>query len=80
MSAGQHFDKLVAAGNPVGEVVAVDKFLVRIHGLQPCQIHALVLFDDGSKGFVHQVLKDEVIVLHLGDHNLTVGMIAVIQH
>jgi F-type H+-transporting ATPase subunit alpha len=78
--AGQHFDKLVAAGNPVGEVVAVDKFLVRIHGLQPCQIHALVLFDDGSKGFVHQVLKDEVIVLHLGDHNLTVGMIAVIQH
>ncbi len=80
MSAGQHFDKLVAGGNPVGEVVAVDKFLVRIHGLQPCQIHALVLFDDGSKGFVHQVLKDEVIVLHLGDHNLTVGMIAVIQH
>jgi F-type H+-transporting ATPase subunit alpha len=80
VSAGQHFDKLVAAGNPVGEVVAVDKFLVRIHGLQPCQIHALVLFDDGSKGFVHQVLKDEVIVLHLGDHNLTVGMIAVIQH
>lgn len=80
MSASQHFDKLVAAGNPVGEVVGVDKFLIHVHGLQPCQIHALVLFDDGSKGFVHQVLRDEVIILHLGDHNLTVGAVAVIQH
>lgn len=81
MSTGnQHFDKLVEAGNPVGEVIAVDKFLIRVYGLQPCSVHALVMFEDGSKGFVHQVATDHVVVLHLGSDNLRIGMIAVIQH
>lgn len=79
-SGNQHFDKLVAAGNAVGEVIAVDNYLVKLSGLQPCSIHALVLFEDGSKGFVHQVQKDTVTVLHLGEQKLRIGMIAVIQH
>ncbi len=79
-SGNQHFDKLVAAGNAVGEVVAVDNYLIKLSGLQPCSIHALVLFEDGSKGFVHQVQKDFVTVLHLGDQKLSIGMVAVVQH
>lgn len=79
-TGNQHFDRLVAAGNPVGEVIAVDKFLVRASGLQPCATHALVMFEDGSKGFVHQVLPDEVVILHLGSEQLRIGMVAVIQH
>lgn len=79
-SGNQHFDKLVAAGNPVGDVIAVDKFLLRVSGLQPCNIHALVMFEDGSKGFVHQVASDHVVVLHLGSTSLRIGMVAVIQH
>jgi F-type H+/Na+-transporting ATPase subunit alpha len=79
-SGSQHFDKLVAAGNPVGEVIAVDKFLVKLSGMQPCAVHALVMFDDGSKGFVHQVQTDHVVVLHLGADVLTIGTVAVIQH
>jgi F-type H+/Na+-transporting ATPase subunit alpha len=70
----------VAAGNPVGEVIAVDKFLVRASGLQPCSIHALIMFEDGSKGFVHQVTENQVVVLHLGGTPLTIGMVAVVQH
>ena len=81
MSSGnQHFDRLVAAGNPVGEVVAVDKFLVTVKGLQPCAVHALIMFDDGSKGFVSQVGNDYVKVLHLGEHTLQTGIVAVVQH
>lgn len=79
-SGNQHFDKLVAAGQPVGEVIAVDKFLVKSNGLQPCAVNALVMFEDGSKGFVHQVHPDHVVILHLGTENLHTGMIAVIQH
>jgi F-type H+-transporting ATPase subunit alpha len=79
-SGNKHFDGLVAAGNPVGEVIAVDKFLVTVRGLQPCLVHALVMFADGSKGFVHQVLSDKVIVLHLGAEMLKDGTMAVIQH
>lgn len=80
LSGNQHFDRLVAAGNPVGEVTAVDKFLVRMSGLQPCAVHALIMFEDGSKGFVHQVATDHVTVLHLGSDVLQVGMIGVVQH
>jgi F-type H+-transporting ATPase subunit alpha len=81
MSTGnQHFDKLVDAGKPVGEIIGVEKFLVTVKGLQPCRIHALVMFEDGSKGFVHQVHADRVMVLHLGSVEVRTGMIAVLQH
>ena len=79
-SGNQHFDKLVASGNPVGEVTAVDKFLVRMSGLQPCSIHALIMFEDGSKGFVHQIASDHVIILHLGSDVLEIGTVGVVQH
>lgn len=79
-SGNQHFDRLVEAGHPVGEVIAVDKFLIKIHGLQPCAVQALIMFEDGSKGFVHQVLESHVVVLHLGADSLRIGMIAVVQH
>lgn len=81
MSSGnRHFDKLVAAGNPVGEIIAIDQFMVRLKGLQPCSPHALILFEDGSKGFVHHILSDHVVVLHLGSEPLKNGMVAVVQY
>ncbi|QQS19967.1 sodium-transporting two-sector ATPase [Candidatus Saccharibacteria bacterium] len=78
--SNQHFEKLVEAGKPVGEVIAVDRFLVQVSGLQPCTIHALVMFEDGSKGFINQVQQDYVLVLHLGAEPLSVGIVAVLQH
>jgi len=80
MSDNKHFDQLMAAGKPVGEVIAVDRFLVRVKGMQPVNMHALVLFEDGSKGYVHHIYEDYVIVLHLGTKTVSVGSTAVIQH
>lgn len=80
MSDNRHFDQLVANGNPVGEICAVDSFMVRVTGLQPVSVYGLVMFEDGSKGFVHHVEEHEVIVLHLGSQPLTNGMMAVVQH
>lgn len=80
MADGSHFDKLVAAGKPVGEVIGVDKFLIKVKGLNPINIHALVMFKDGSKGFVQQVREDYVAVLHLGSEGMQVGTLAVVQH
>jgi F-type H+-transporting ATPase subunit alpha len=79
-TGNKHFDRLVEIGNPVGEVIAVEKFLVKVRGLQPCAVHALVMFDDGSKGFVHQVQLDHVVILHLGVESVRTGMMAVVQH
>ena len=80
MSDNRHFERLVANGNPVGEVIAVDRFLVRIKGMQPITLHSLVLFEDGSKGYVHHVYEDYIVVLHLGTQSMRVGMTAVVQH
>jgi len=80
MSSGnKNFDKLVEAGNPVGEVVSVDKFFVRIKGLQPTSIRALVFFDDGSRGYVQSIESEYVGVMHFGDKELRIGNMAVIQ-
>ncbi len=80
VATNQHFEKLIASGNPVGEVTAVDKFLIKARGLQPCRAHALVMFEDGSKGFVHQIYPDYVVILHLGEKTLFSGMVCVVQH
>ncbi|MBI5357632.1 sodium-transporting two-sector ATPase [Candidatus Saccharibacteria bacterium] len=80
MADSSHFDKLVATGKPVGEVIAVDKFVIKVKGLNPTNVHALVMFKDGSKGFVQQVNEDYVTVLHLGNKGVEIGTLAVIQH
>lgn len=80
MSNATHFQRLAESGRPVGTVVGIDRFLVHVRGLQPVNIHALVMFEDGSKGFVRAVLEDDVVVLHLGTSNLRPGMVAVVQH
>lgn len=80
MSDNSHFDRLVAKGQPIGEIVGVDRFLVTISGLHPVNTHALVMFEDGSKGLVHHVFEDHVVVLHMGTTDLVPGMTAVVQH
>lgn len=75
-----HFKNLVDQGKPVGEVIGVDQFIIMVKGLHPANAHALVLFEDGSKGFINHVLEDYVLVLHLGTEKLRVGMVAVTQH
>ena len=76
----KHFKTLIEKGNPVGEVYAIERFLVKVKGLQPVTIRALVMFEDGSKGIVHHIYDDHVVVLHLGNKNLSTGMAAVVQH
>ncbi len=80
MSDNRHFDALVKSGQPVGEVVGTDRYLIRIKGMNPVTIHALVMFEDGSKGFVHHILQDYTLVLHLGTVSPSVGALAVVQH
>src|ERR1700712_575040 len=74
------FEQLVAKGNPVGEIIGIDSFLVKVRGLQPANVHALIRFEDGSKGYVHHVYEDFVVVMKLGTTVLHIGMVAVIQH
>lgn len=78
--ASRHFQQLVDKGSPIGEVIGVEDFLVRVKGLHPVSIHSLIMFDNGSKGFVHHIYEDFVVVLHMGEQTLVPGMLAVVQH
>lgn len=79
-SSNVHFQRLVDQGKPIGEVIAIDKFLITVKGLSPVNIHSLVLFEDGSKGFVHHILEDHVVILQLSPGAISVGMVVVLQH
>jgi len=80
MSPSKHFENLIKKGKPVGEVISIDRYLIRVKGIQPCTINTLVMFEDGSKGYVFQVMPNDVIVLHMGNKGLEIGMVAVVQH
>ena len=78
--SSSHFENLINSGHPIGEVIAVDRYLVKAKGLHPVNQHALVMFEDGSKGFVHHIFEDYVVILHIGDIELTAGQTVVLQH
>lgn len=71
------FDQLLSEGKPVGEVIAVNKFFVKVRGLHPVSVHSLVLFDDGSYGFVRSTNNDYVSVLSMGTLPPLVGAVVV---
>ena len=76
----KQFEELVAKGKPVGEIIGLDSFMVKVRGLQPTNVHALVRFEDGSKGYVHHVYEDHVIIMNLSTAPLRIGMVVVVQH
>lgn len=80
MSDSSHFDKLAKSGQPVGEVIGIDHFLIKVKGLQPVTLHALVIFEDGAKGFVYQVFEDYVVILNMSPHTVRTGLMVVVQH
>ncbi len=80
MSDNRHFDYLVEKGNPIGEIIGIDQFLIKIKGMQPVNIRSLVMFEDGSKGYVHEIRDEYVVVLYMGTDQLFVGMKVVLQH
>lgn len=80
MAEGKMFEKWVKDGNPVGEIIGIDSFMVSVKGLQPTNVHATVRFDDDTRGYVHQVLEDHVVVMKLDPSPLHVGAVCVIEN
>lgn len=77
--AGKKYEELVAAGNPVGEIVGIEAFMVTVRGLQPSNVHATVRFDDDTRGYIHQIFEDHTVVMKLDPSPLQIGMVCVIE-
>lgn len=79
MEKARVFQSLVDKGNPVGEVIGIDSFMVQVKGLQPTNVHATVRFEDDTRGYVHQVLEDHVVIMKLDPSALHIGVVCVIE-
>jgi F-type H+/Na+-transporting ATPase subunit alpha len=73
------FTKLVAAGQPTGEVIGVNRNLVYIRGLEGASIRSLVSFENGGKGLVQTIDEDKVTVLHFSVREAPVGTLVVVE-
>lgn len=73
------FRQLVEEGHATGEVVATDRFLVTVRGLDGIASGALVLFENGQHGMVHEVRRDTVIILNLAGEDTPLGTLVVLE-
>ena len=79
MFDNQTFQKLVEADNLTGEVVAVNRFIVEVKGLEGVRIGAQILFADGQRGLVREAHGNRVILYNLDSEDLAIGTLAVVQ-
>lgn len=73
------FQALVAEDRLTGEVVATNRFIVEVKGLEGVEIGAQVLFEDGQRGLVREAYGDKVILYNIDSENIALGTLAVLQ-
>ncbi|HEY6736942.1 MAG TPA: sodium-transporting two-sector ATPase [Candidatus Saccharimonadia bacterium] len=73
------FAKLVSQGNPTGEVIAVDRFIITVRGLGEIAVNALVYFENGDQGLVREVRPDTVMVLNMSSESAAIGALVVLE-
>lgn len=74
------FQQLVEAENLTGEVVAVNRFIVEVKGLEGIRLGAQVLFEDGQRAFVREAHGDRVILYNIDSENVALGTLVVVQN
>lgn len=79
MYDNEEFAQLVTAGNATGEVVGVERFLIRVKGLDGVPVGALVLFQSGQQGLVREIGESVVTVLGLDSEDIPIGTLAVMK-
>jgi F-type H+/Na+-transporting ATPase subunit alpha len=77
-SSLKNFESLINSGNPIGEVISVNQYLIVLKGLDGIMLHSLVLFENGCKGYVKSINAHNVTVLYMGTEAVALGMNAVL--
>ncbi|MEO7904548.1 MAG: sodium-transporting two-sector ATPase [Candidatus Saccharimonadales bacterium] len=79
MQGAKMFQQSVADGNPVGEIIGIDSFMVKAKGLNPGNVHAVVRFDDDTRGYIHEIFDDHVVIMKMDPSPLQIGAVCVIE-
>jgi F0F1-type ATP synthase alpha subunit len=64
------FAKLVADGQPTGEVIGVDRFLITVRGLGEVGVNALIYFENGHLGLVREVRQELVTIINMSAESI----------
>jgi F-type H+-transporting ATPase subunit alpha len=73
------FQQLIDQKHTTGEVVGSDRFLVNVKGLDGVAVGAMVVFENGERGMVHEISEESVLVLNLESENTPLGSLAVLH-
>lgn len=79
MFDNQLFQQLVEKGNLTGEVVAINRFIVEVKGLNGVRVGAQILFEDGQRGMVREAYGDKVILYNIDSETMALGSLAVVE-
>ena len=79
MFDNQYFQKLIEAGHLTGEVVATNRFIIEVKGLEGIRVGAQVLFEDGQRGMVREAHGDKVILYNIDTETIALGALAVVE-
>ena len=80
MFDNSQFQRLVEAGNLTGEVVAINRFIVEVKGLEGIRVGAQVLFEDGQRGMVREAYGNRVVLYNIDSEVLSLGSLAVVEY
>ena len=75
----QSFAKLIADGNPSGEIIATNQQLIKVRGLEGVGINSLIMFDNGDRGLVRSIADQVVEILNLSVTRMRLGTLAVLE-
>lgn len=79
MSSKKLFDKYIEAGNDSGEVIAIDKFLASVKGLDSVKNGAVVIFENGVSGMVYSIKEEYVDILLFEKDPVEIGTMVVVK-
>lgn len=80
MFDNQRFQSLVEADNLTGEVIATNRFIVEVRGLEGVRIGSQVLFADGQRGMVREAYGSRVILYNIDSESMAIGTLAVVEY
>ncbi len=80
MQANDTFQKLVVRGNLTGEVIATNRFIVEVKGLEGIRVGAQVLFADGQRGMVRETYGSRVVLYNINTEHIDLGTPVVEEH
>lgn len=73
------FEEMISIGNPTGEVIGVERFLIKIKGLDGAPVGALAMMQSGERCVIREVRQGYILALNLDSETTSIGTLVVLE-